>query len=94
MSTNCIDSRRVVQKLRNIKPVTLFTTHGDNIVPYFHSIKQDNLLQELPHSPFPCADGGNLSLGGCVLRDELGCFLRSTSAAPWPFASPPPPVYH
>ena len=48
MSTNCIDSRRVVQKLRKLWNPKPFSTHGDNIIPYFHSIRIDPLLGELP----------------------------------------------
>jgi len=70
----------VVQKLRNIKPVTLFTTHGDNIVPYFHSIKQDNLLQELPATIRECVSLVRLRQNPCA--EILGLWSQQDHSNP------------
>ena len=47
VSTNCIDARRIVEKLKKLFYKGPLTMYGDNVVPYFRSLRPDKILMEL-----------------------------------------------
>lgn len=47
VSTNCLDARRVVQRLRKLFQHSPYTTNGDNLIPYYKSIQPDAAFQGL-----------------------------------------------